>query len=229
MRFGLGLDMTARGGAGDGGGGGLPSSVTHFWAPSDMTFDGSNVLTGVTDRVAESSAYIDISGTPSGNTLTGIAMSEAASNSYIFLTGADYFNVFGGVGNHMAFLFRRNATADDHTALLGRPGSTTAIRAISGDPSNAAFTWTMTDAYSDGVTEAATVTRGELWSLAFEKGTNVWSVVAIKDMTGNGFNAGIMFYNLSSGMLEGDFAGFARFTDWSQRSDVETALLAEVS
>lgn len=99
MPLGLNLSL-GRGGAASAG---IPASATHLVLPQDMTFNGSNVVTGVTDQIAASSAYFTPAGSVTGSTTTGIDLATTSGTDYVRL---DLFDPAVSV----SFLLERNVS-----------------------------------------------------------------------------------------------------------------------
>lgn len=195
-----------------------------------MTFNGSNQLTGITDRVAASSTYIVIQGSgPTGDTTDGISYTESTTTDYVDINGiADT-----STGQHFALLSKRNGTADTRTTPIGyQPRSNAFIAADSASSSSPIGSdWgvaTVLDSYRVGGTDLAdTATRANLWTNGFNDTS--WSVFMIENFrSSRPWFTPFVYFADSTFIFEGSFAGFAVFTDWSERTDVETALLAEV-
>lgn len=229
MSLGLNLSLGGRGGA-SGGGSSLPASVTRYWAPADMTFNGSNELTAITDRVAGSSAYIGITGAPTGSTTTGLAYTEASGASNYVTMDNDVWQL--NPGRNMSFLVRRNATPDDFVAILNNVASDSIfIVAQNGAATSNRQNFTFSGVRHLGTSSTPT-TRDQLWDVCFNK--TGWVVITLFDVVhvGAGVSTVVSPFRYSAGTLvtwEGDFAGFCEFTDDADADAVETALLAEVA
>lgn len=219
-----------------GGGGGLPASVTHFFAPADMATSGGNVIS-VTDRVASPNRF-DIVGTPSGSDTTGIVYTESsASNNFLRMQHELFTADYSGTPN-LAFLYRRNATADTIMAFLTKEGSFVSYMGIAADGSTdtavhgSDFSSTTKDIYTSTNGSETIVDRGDVWYSAMSNGTS-WTVCIFKDVSyAQAVDVLMMRYTDAANSalhFEGDFAGFCAFSDWADAADVSTALLAEVA
>lgn len=219
--------LFSAGASGGGGGGGIPSSVTHFVLPADMSFNGSNQLTGIVDRVAASSAYIAAQGTMTGDSTDGLIYTEA--------TGLSQWMRLDGLfpeadpAPHLMLAIQRNGTADDASMVLfggtsdfytGQNGSASSA----GGGSQFSYTdqW-LNGLLIDGRGVPAVATRDQVWDNVFAD-TEI-STVGFEGLTSSNSNVGLLTYNSGANFIfEGRLRGWAVFTDWSQHEAVSTAL-----
>lgn len=222
MRFGLGLDMTGKGAAG---GGGSPVSVTHFWTPADMTFNGSNQLTAITDQVAASSAYIVISGTLTGDTTNGVAINELQTSSQY--VGIENIIPLNTLGTHIAIMFRRSAVADDRAAVIESLSGGRGILARNSQASAAKTLFECDPLRADATDITGAFTQDAAWDLLF--GDTTQRVALLKDARhteGTHTIFRLLASALSTQRFEGDLQGFAVFTDWAEADAVSDAIKA---
>lgn len=214
------------------GGGGLPASVTRFWAPSDMTFNGSNELTAITDRVHPGSpAYINVVGAPTGDTTDGINYTKATALANHISFGSDVW--WANPGRKMSFLFRPSGSGfAASTLLIDNASSSVVILARDAQATAAAQNIAVGDFRVNGSLVSGLSTQDELWDNAFA--LSGWVVLTILGVTRTAANSGtvLRLFSYSAGsnfQFDGDVAGFSEFTDDADAGAVEAALLAEVA
>lgn len=203
------------------------SSLTHFWARDDMTFNGSNVLTGIVDQVAASSAYIGIVGSPGGSVADGIAITEATgAANYVSIDGI--IETLSAPGTHIAIAFKRNATVDDRCAILQATNSQ-ARQFYARDAITAAAEASLitTMCRVDEVDIGAAANQDQVWDACF--GDTTARAVLLENAACT-FDTSPTWRVLSDANatenFEGHIIGFAAFTDWDQADAIAAALIA---
>lgn len=129
----------------------------------------------------------------------------------------------------MSVLFRRNATTDTQTVLLGTSSNANYVFAAeSGSTSTTTAVLTGGGVQSYRLNQADLihpVNRGTLWTGAFSNTT--LRAVGFRNIAySSGLRPGR--YGVSDWNLEGEILGIALFTDWNQSDLVETYLISQV-
>lgn len=211
----------------------LPSSLTRFSAPSDMTFSGSNIVS-INDRIIGSPAANTFTGVPTGDNVNGLYFDTTTDSRW---NKWNVDNVIGiTAGKHYAYLIKRKLGSTFTTIAPLTSLTTTGNRILAQNGSTTAGAHVQNvnlAAVRGGGVEYVPANRDELYDNSFTL-QDTWMVVMWKDLyqTGGGPDPrwSIMSYSTTttSYQWEGWIAGFAEFTDWSQADAVETALLSEV-
>lgn len=198
------------------------SSVDLMVVPGDFVVDGSNHLTAINPTYDNTLGTdgINIIGTPDVDVGGdgGIIMNEAMGANYVELDRVEHEASFPS-GEHVAVLFKRNATADDRVVLFGTSnGSRYAYAAQNGSGSGTASGIGVTGYADSG--GALTATRDGLWDATMADTTT--RAIAAQDIsTTLGLALRFGYYDTDTAFhLEGQILGFAMFTDWAQAGDV---------
>lgn len=213
-------------------GGGVPSSATRFWGPTDMTFNGSNELTAITDQI--DSGYVSVTGAPTGNTTNGITMTKAGALANYITLGPDFWWSVetGPRSQNLTLLFKPTlsgfaaATIFVNTAAAG-------INVLAQNGSATALAENMT--YSSIRLNGSVITpttRDNLWDAVFA-GTD-WLTLSFLGFThvsaNGGTNVRLLSYSAGSNFqFDGLIGGLGVVSDAGDVPDMEAALAALVS